>query len=348
MDRKFSLDKGALAADKIKQPFQLLAAWLVAMIATSSAFLTAAANIQTPTWIPGALAIAAILNVPMFTWFLYRMQTKFRVQMQDDSYFSEHMKMTLENETGSLNQLTGSLNKLMNAAGLGVDGLIEGKSISDLRPDQKAEILAEMKNFEDPILNLEALNPLQTHVDPNVLLEYGKALMANREWKRAAVYLDDYALRKPADWNGHFLRGVAHANTDDGPETDHAALAAYTNAILAAPEDIEQNRMARFLSYRAAMLKRLGKFIEALEDLNKAEKLASHYYEANDIRYNRACIYAMQGKKDELLNVIKKLEISPPDLARIRKHENDYFKDFKNDPEFQNLLRSCQDSSEIK
>ena len=131
------MDKSNIKADKIKQPIQLLAAWLVAMIAIISAFFTAAATIQSPTWLPAVLAIAAILYVPMFTWFIYRMQTKFRVQMQDDSYFSEQMKFTLE-------QNSGSLKKILNDAGLGDDGLIEGKSISDLQPEIRGVILAKM------------------------------------------------------------------------------------------------------------------------------------------------------------------------------------------------------------
>ena len=48
---------------KINKPIQLLAAWLAGLAIVDGAFLTAAAAITTPPWIPGLLAIAAVVNV---------------------------------------------------------------------------------------------------------------------------------------------------------------------------------------------------------------------------------------------------------------------------------------------
>ena len=77
---------------KIDKPLQVLAAWLIALILLDSAFLTAAANIEEPTWIRPLLIIAAILFVPLFLVFIFLMQTKFRPQLQADPYYEKWLE----------------------------------------------------------------------------------------------------------------------------------------------------------------------------------------------------------------------------------------------------------------
>lgn len=77
---------------RITKPIQLLASWLAGLAIIDGAFLTAAANIPTPAWIPGALVVASIVNVPLFLISLFLLQTKFRPEMQEDSYYSEYLQ----------------------------------------------------------------------------------------------------------------------------------------------------------------------------------------------------------------------------------------------------------------
>jgi hypothetical protein len=79
---------------RITKPIQLLAAWLAGLAIVNASFLTAAATIHAPTWVPGFLVIAAVLNVPLFLISLFLLQTKFRPQMQEDSYYSKYLEKT--------------------------------------------------------------------------------------------------------------------------------------------------------------------------------------------------------------------------------------------------------------
>jgi Flp pilus assembly protein TadD len=290
-------------------------------------FLTAAANVKEPPWAPAALLIASICFVPMFLGFVFLLQTKFRQEIQEDKYYAEQIKLNLSKQSQTIHDL-------LIGADLGFEGLIQGRTVHDVDIEKREEIQSTIQRFEDPLLHLEGGGSLLEETDPKILSEYGKALLANREWKRATKYLDVYAIKKPADWNGHFLRGIAHANSEEGREADIATLTAYSNALLVAPSDMEENRLARFLSYRAAMLKRLRRFDEAIKDLTRAQDIASNYYEIHDIKYNLACIYAMQGDRDSLLNMLQQLKSAQHELARIRKHKDDYFVKFKDDAEF--------------
>lgn len=76
---------------KVTKPIQLLASWLAGLILVNTGFLMAAASIQEPFWIRGALVIASIVNVPLFLFSIFLLQTKFRPEMQEDSYYHEYL-----------------------------------------------------------------------------------------------------------------------------------------------------------------------------------------------------------------------------------------------------------------
>lgn len=77
---------------QVTKPIQLLAAWLVGLILINGAFLSAASLITKPDWAPGLLVIAAVLNVPAFLFFIFYLQTKFRAELQEDTYYSKHLE----------------------------------------------------------------------------------------------------------------------------------------------------------------------------------------------------------------------------------------------------------------
>ncbi len=76
---------------KVTKPIQLLAAWLVGLILTNSIFLTAALNLDPHTWERGALVVSAIVNVPIFLLALFILQTRFRAELQEDTFYSEYL-----------------------------------------------------------------------------------------------------------------------------------------------------------------------------------------------------------------------------------------------------------------
>lgn len=87
-----------IPVEKVTKPIQLLAAWLTGLVIVDGMFLTAAKTINEPAWITGALSIAAIINVPAFLAAIFLLQTKFRPEMQEDSFYSKY----LESKTGLL------------------------------------------------------------------------------------------------------------------------------------------------------------------------------------------------------------------------------------------------------
>lgn len=88
----------------VTKPIQLLAAWLIGLVAVDSAFLASSALISKPEWAAGALVIAAILNVPLFIVALFLLQTKFRPEMQEDTYYSKYLDRRSD--------LTGKIEKI--------------------------------------------------------------------------------------------------------------------------------------------------------------------------------------------------------------------------------------------
>ena len=90
-------EHGKLAPHRISKPIQLLAAWLLGLIVVNGAFLAAASQIDKPDWVSGALVIACIVNVPLFRISIFLLQTKFRPEMQEDSFYSKY----LESRTGN-------------------------------------------------------------------------------------------------------------------------------------------------------------------------------------------------------------------------------------------------------
>jgi hypothetical protein len=81
---------------KITRPIQLLAVWIAGLVLLVGAFLTAAAKIQDPTWLPAFFGIAAVALVPLFVVLIFVMQTRFREQLQDDPYYSDWLKRRQE------------------------------------------------------------------------------------------------------------------------------------------------------------------------------------------------------------------------------------------------------------
>lgn len=98
LSRAAKMDKSQnIPVEKVTKPIQLLAAWLTGLIIIDASFLTAANTLTAPTWAVGLLVLAAVLNVPAFLAAIFLLQTKFRPEMQEDTFYSKY----LESKTGS-------------------------------------------------------------------------------------------------------------------------------------------------------------------------------------------------------------------------------------------------------
>ena len=200
----------------------------------------------------------------------------------------------------------------------------------------------ELQSLLDRLAEIDAnQHPVGDVAPPEALLEAARGLMLGRDWNSAAVYLDRYIELAPNDWDAYFARAVARANTRGGRGSDLAALRAYNDAIALAPVDLEANLLARLLSYRGAMLKRLDRLVEAKADLDAAASIATQPYERADIDYNLACVYAMTGRRDEAFEKIRALH-STDFINVIRANAERYFAQLLDDPEFQELAAWCK------
>jgi hypothetical protein len=89
-----------ITPQNVTKPIQLLAAWLVGLILVDSSFLAGAKILTTPPWIAATLVVAAVANVPLFLICIFVLQTRFRPEMQEDSFYARYLEV--RNATGSV------------------------------------------------------------------------------------------------------------------------------------------------------------------------------------------------------------------------------------------------------
>jgi hypothetical protein len=85
------MEKHQINPERITKPIQLLGAWLVGLLAIDASFLFAATSMGTTAWQSSALTVAAIVNVPIFIVALFLLQTRFRPELQEDSFYSTYL-----------------------------------------------------------------------------------------------------------------------------------------------------------------------------------------------------------------------------------------------------------------
>jgi tetratricopeptide (TPR) repeat protein len=169
--------------------------------------------------------------------------------------------------------------------------------------------------------------------DQATLLELAKSLMAEQQWVQAAQYFDDYVRAVSDDWKAQFLRALAHANSRIGITSNLSALRAYNEAIALAPVYIDRALVARLVAYRSAIYKRLGRLAEAEADLALAEAMSDDRRVRLNVLYNRACLYALTGRRNDAIATVTKLKGSPL-IEAVAVHRNDYFQSVRDEPEF--------------
>ena len=140
--------------EKVTKPIQLLAAWLVGLIAVDTAFLLGAQQISKPEWASSLLVIAAVVNVPLFIGALFLLQTRFRPQMQEDAYYSQYLQHErkyigpLRPDAAAAIERNVQVTSERIAGTLGVAGVGKAGPIAEiLRDSQVSELAAKYSNI---------------------------------------------------------------------------------------------------------------------------------------------------------------------------------------------------------
>lgn len=322
----------SIQPEKVTRPYQLLAASFVALIVIDSAFLTAAGLLTKPEWLAALLTIAAVANVPIFLVSAVVLQTKFRAEMQDDPYYSTYLSQKRE-----VGEIAAKLQAALVEDGADPQSVallpaVEPTPSEPVRQGIKA-LEAAVKRARDEAAKVGA--PVE---DTYAAYELAAGYMAAGEWQKAATKYEEYLRENPDDWSAHFVRGVALVNSRQGTVSDVEAVRAYNEAIALAGESVERDMRAKMLTYRGAVLKRLGRLDESESDLLLARKYAVDREIIADNTYNLAGIYSLRGEREKLLASLRELQGSPQYLNAVRAHRHDYFRGFANDPEFISLL----------
>jgi len=220
----------------------------------------------------------------------------------------------------------------------------QGPSIENMVKEPNANIEDSVKLTLETILT--KMNILESRIgdkdafsnNPAWHLNKARALANTNDWKPAAEEYGKYLEYDRDNWEVHFLQGVAYQNSREGNHTNLAALRAYNEAVALTTNEIDVNTRARLFAYRGAALKRLGRLHESESDLLFARKMATREYEISDIAYNLACVYAMNMKKQEMLENIK-IAIKLPRYKSAIKFGKDYFKNYWEDQDFQHAIQ---------
>lgn len=125
--------------DKITKPIQLLGAWLAGLFSIDSCFLFASANMANGSLESILLVVAAIVNVPLFLVAVFLLQTKFRPELQEDSYYSTYLSQKT-NEPVKINKSEAHLIEI----GKRIEDL-ENRIFQNETPDQTDKV--DLSNF---------------------------------------------------------------------------------------------------------------------------------------------------------------------------------------------------------
>lgn len=244
-----------------------------------------------------------------------------------------------EDLIAQLESAKNKANEILKSEGLTIDSLAIGERLTDSANELGAtleQLATEMKD------KLEALSEYKqsylSHESNSINRTIAMADMAAGKYEEAALAFGKYS-NSSIDWKEHLSRGVAYANARAGDNANLLALRAYNDTLAYAPREGDQNMIARVFTYRGAILKRLGRYGEAISDLSMALKLASKQQEILDTNYNLACVYALQGEKENMQKHLKEIKSSPRYSSAVSNHFHDYFGKFKDDPVLLEVIR---------
>ncbi len=132
-------------------------------------------------------------------------------------------------------------------------------------------------------------------------------------------------------WEVHDLEAVSYANQRD-PAADMLALRSIGRALALRPDLPDPTRVGRLHVHRAALMKRLDRLDDAEAALTEARSLWAGTPAEADAWYNLACIYAMTGRREAMLDALFATRGDIDAVTRVRSHIGDYFAHYRRDP----------------
>jgi len=187
------VNESKIVPHRITKPIQLLAAWLAGLAVVNGSFLAGAATIHAPAWIPAVLVIAAVLNVPLFLASLFLLQTRFRPEMQEDSYYSKYLERTYSDRgpQGGSGMAEKPLEELAQKI---VAEVTKGPAGQDARQEKVVELLkeSEIEHLAERYAASRTLSEL--HMFPNLWKEITSTWSRNPEFREDLAALREGGL----------------------------------------------------------------------------------------------------------------------------------------------------------
>ena len=255
-------------------------------------------------------------------------------ELQRTEKWSQREQSRLREE---LDRLKDLLNATLSKEGLTPQALALGRDLREAATEVRAQIQELVDEMQQKLSAFKSDG--YSAREPAWGLALARGEMAAGRPSSAAKLFDEYAEEEDPRWESHFIRGVAHANAREGAESDTAALRAYNEALVLAPSNLDQDMRSRLHGYRGAILKRLGRLLEAEADLQLALKLAISARERHDALYNLAGVYALSRDRDRMLEAVRMLKGDDLYKDAIRSHFSDYFAAYARDPELLSMLQ---------
>ncbi len=124
-----------ISPEKITKPIQLLAAWLIGLLLLVSTLLAASGTVKEPDWLPAFFGISAVAIIPVFLVLIFLLQTKYRPEMQEDSYYSKYLnqKTAKTKNITAVNALNNVLPIKMQFGNLGQEVMKMSKDFKGIR-----------------------------------------------------------------------------------------------------------------------------------------------------------------------------------------------------------------------
>lgn len=162
------MDKPNIQPEKITKPIQLLAVWFAGLVLLVGLLLTGAKTITEPLWLVPVLAISSIVIIPIFLYFVFLLQTKYRPQMQEDTFYSEYLDKTTNKPVNKaeISVSSNTLVELQNQVNLLTekykaqlssfeDLLEENKTTNVSSPERIHQLRAIIQNTTEGITKVE-------------------------------------------------------------------------------------------------------------------------------------------------------------------------------------------------
>jgi signal transduction histidine kinase len=142
--------------EKITKPLQLLAIWFIGLIFIDGLFILTAIKIENVI-LEYFLVIASILNVPFFLYLLFKLQTKFRAELQEDSYYSRYLDKSIKSNSNSDLNKRVELRNEMEEQILSIDNKLDGIS-KKIEMTEIGKDVDEIRDGYEKVLNIISHN----------------------------------------------------------------------------------------------------------------------------------------------------------------------------------------------